>query len=611
MEWNKITKQSGCHECPQMDIHLTSLGFTQESVKYLTNPCNIHSWKLLENSEELSQRILKDIQDGKKMRIIGDYDCDGVCATAILYMTLDYCGACVDYAIPHRIKNGYGLSKGLVDDAINDNVDIIITCDNGISALEAIQYAKDNGLIVYLTDHHTPGAELPKADLIIHPMLGDYPFPYISGAQVAYKVCLGILEAYNVSNPKGTSLKKRLKIEKQLKDYMFQLATLTIISDVMPVASVDEELAKVNENRKWLMNGIRMIQENPNWHIKKLLEFQNVTQENFDEQSIGFYIAPAINAVGRLTDAKYAVEFFIAQSNEEVERNGSFLIYINEERKTLKKQTMSQIHLEDDGCVNIVVQEGIHEGLIGLLAGAYTNDTGKATVVLTDCMVDGKKAWKGSARGTGEISLYDTLSKIQADANLLYAFGGHADAAGMTVLDKNIEAFREMFKELIEEKLALSTQMQNYIEIHNRKERLALTEAVRELKPFGNGLPQPIIEMTYNVSEVDLYYKSNHAKTVQFEMEMSKGKKSFPMIELWVFNGLDKVKPYCDDRFIKTDNIERIVERDNLTFTEAEQMKAECYKRKKDKKAPFTYKIEVGYSDFNGMGPRYNVLEIA
>lgn len=601
MNWKELDKTSGLVDNVQMDEWLTHLGFSQKSIQTLYNPCELHSPKLLDNCVELCEALQTHIKNNEKIRIMGDYDMDGVGATSILYLALSFIHARVDYDIPHRIRNGYGLCKEMIDKALDDNIKAILTCDNGIACHEVIDYAREKGLYVYVTDHHTPSSVLPNANLIVHPQIGAYPFPYISGAQVAYKVASLLLD-----NSKALKKKKG-----NLRKYLLQLSALTIVSDVMPIASADDALSQVNENRKWLMDGIKSIQTEPDWHLKMLMDYQEVNQETFDEQSIGFSIAPAINAVGRLHDAKLAVDFLTTDNKEDARRACSFIVFLNEERKDIKKQTMERIHLDESTSVNFIAQEGIHEGIIGILAGAYMNENNKTTLVMTDCMVDGQKAWKGSARGNSLINLYDTLQDIDDRKHLLYAYGGHADAAGLTVLDENLEEFKQEFCESVEKQEQGKVIEKTYVQIHNRKERLAFVEEIKKLKPFGNGLPLPIAKMSFNVSRIDLYYKSNHAKMTQYEMVFDHGKKSFPALELWLFGGLKNVKPICNEEsFTMSDNVQRIMERDNVTENEAREIRAETYQRKKDKKANVNYLIEVGYTDFNGVGARYNVLEV-
>lgn len=612
MNWNEIIKKSGIHDNLGMDKYLTSLGFNKDSVYYLTNPCQIHDYHLLNDVMETAQAIKEDINQNKKIIIIGDYDCDGVCSTTELYLTLDFCNACVDYIIPHRITDGYGMSKNLVDKVIEMNGDIILTCDNGIAAIEAVDYAKSKGLKVYITDHHTPGTILPNADFIVHPALGSYPFAFISGAQTAYKLSLAILE---ICSPTKKRRLKKGNAEQDLKDYLFQLATLTIVSDVMPIASPDLQLGKNNENRKWLIDGLNSIKENPNWRIKIMIDMLGLIQQNLEEQSIGFYIAPCINAVGRLTTAEKAVQFLTAQTSAEAQKKFSFMMYINEERKRVKAEAMEKVTLDQLAPANIVILDNLHEGVLGIIASACSNETNKTSIVLTNCeIVDDKKvtkkAWKGSARGTGEVNLYDILTKVQTQSNSIYAFGGHAGAAGITILDENIKTFEKEFESLMSEELKLSTFKKDYVQLTGREERIAFSEAVKNLKPFGNGLALPIVEISYNLACANLYYKSNHVKTIQFEMEkLPNGSTKYPILELWMFGGLEKVKPLLDNRYTMSDNVEK--KRDEgLSEDEARAQRYEEYKIIKGNKARVTYKIEVGYSDFNGLGPRYNVKEV-
>lgn len=602
MNWKEIEKGSGLHDNPQMDKWLTYLGFSKESVKSLYEPCKMHSPLLMHDCKELVDSLQTHIKNNDKIRIMGDYDMDGVGATSILYLTLKMCHARVDYDIPHRIRNGYGLCKEMVDKAIDEHVKVILTCDNGIACHDVIDYAREKGLMVYVTDHHTPSSTLPNANLIVHPQLGDYPFPYISGGQVAYKVASFLLDESKIMAKK----------KKNLQKYLLQLSTLTIVSDVMPVASADESLAKVNENRKWLQEGIASLQTSPDWHLKLLMDYQDVNPETLDETTIGFSIAPAINAVGRLHDAKLAVDFLTTENKEEARRACSFIIFLNEERKEIKKQAIEGIVLDDRESVNFIAKEGIHEGIIGILAGSYMNQNNKTTIVMTDCMVDGEKMWKGSARGNSLTNLYDILHEIDEESGLLYAYGGHADAAGLTVKDEDLEGFRQEFCEKIQKYEDGKVIEKSYVTVANRKERLALVEAIKNLKPFGNGLPLPVVKMNFNVSKIDLYYKSNHAKMTQYEMVFEHGNKTFPAFELWLFGGLENVKPLCSEKiFNMTDNVKRIMDRDEVSESEARKIRAETYQRKKNEKANMNYIIEMGYSDFNGLGPRYNVLDVA
>ncbi|RGO14201.1 single-stranded-DNA-specific exonuclease RecJ [Coprobacillus cateniformis] len=610
MKWKKYNKISGLHVCPQMDMYLTSCGFTKASAYYLTHPCEMHDKYLLHDLREVVHAIGEFIKNNKKIVIIGDYDADGVTSTSCLYLTLDYCGACVEYLIPHRVKNGYGLSHALVDDAIAINADVILTCDNGISALEAIRYAKSKGIIVIVTDHHTPGETLPIADYIVHPALGDYPFSNISGCQTAYKLCLGIIEECSPLKDKKLIKKAMRRKEFQLKDYLFQLSAISIVTDVMPLASIDEDTAKVNENRKWLMDGIEMIKKNPDWRIQMMLKELGVNQKTFEETSIGFYVGPCLNAVGRLTDAGKAVQFLTAQTKEEAKKRFSFMYYINEERKKVKLECLEKIHMSDKHKINLIVQKELHEGVLGILASHYTNQNGYPTFVLTDCTIEsGQKAWKGSGRGVEELNLYDILSQVQDETGTLYTFGGHAGAVGVTVLDENIEQFKSKITEIVEDRLAHSSYAKNYIQLTTIEQRKEIAEAVKELKPFGNGLRLPIVELSYNVKEINLYYKSKHAKFLHKEPDKSGTKTIWNNFELWNYGGLEEAKILCNRDFVLSfDNVQKLIN-NGKTESEAQQQKYEKYIRK-TKESRVTYKVEVGYSDFCGMGPRFNVLEV-
>ena len=603
--YNTINKTSGIYpNCKEMDIHLTNLGYTNKSLQSLLNPCEQHSAYLLHDVEETAETLLNASKTKEKVVIIGDYDADGVTSTSIMYLTLGHAGVNVSYIVPHRIHDGYGLSQKLVDKAIEDNADIILTVDNGIAAHDAVDYAKSKGLKVIITDHHEIQGSTPNADYIVHPGLGEYPFRDISGCQVAYKLSQVILD----KKPKPRLVSARYKrVEQELKDYLFQLSTISIVSDVMPIASADEEIMKVNENRKWLMDGLKSIQEQPNWRLACLLDSMNIKKEVVDEQTIGFYIAPTINSAGRLNDATDAVCFLTARDESECMYYMSFIMYLNEERKSLKKDCMDKISIDESDKVHIICQKDIHEGIIGILAGQISNTTHQPAFVMTDAEVDGKKAWKGSARGNGTVNLFQILETIQNEKDLLYAFGGHADAAGLTVLDSDLEDFKEALKEQIDK---YDTEVQSdVINIWSPEQKDELAKAVYALKPFGNGLPLPVFKQSLSIKTLDFFYKSGHVKATCWE---KKGGK-FISTEIWLFNKLEQIKNdhgYMDKLSITGDNVDSLLMK-GITPEEVDAIKMETYTRKKGKTLKRNFIMELGYTAFNNVvGPNYNLIDI-
>lgn len=608
--YKSIYKQSGVYpECKEMDIYLTSLGFTEDTLKYIQNPCPMHSPYLMNDISKASDILWDAIQKNLKVCIIGDYDADGTNSTSTLYLTLQYCDANVDYIIPHRILDGYGLSINLVDKAISKGARVILTCDNGIAAVDAVDYAKSKGLTVIVTDHHEIQENLPKADAIVHPGLGTYPFRDISGCQVAYKLAMVLLDEKKKRDGKKLISAKIKKEEKELREYLFQLSTITIVSDVMPIAQA--EGMELNENRKWLIDGLQIIQNNPNWRIKMMLDSLKINHSVVDEQTIGFYIAPVINSAGRLNTASDAVEFLIAKDEKDALYRLSFIMYLNEERKKIKADCMKKISYNEEDNVNIVVLDGIHEGIIGILAGQLANTTKKPAFVFTDCEVEDSgtlvKAWKGSARGNGAVNLFETLSTIQKETSSIYAFGGHADAAGITVLDRNFEVFKEALTDKLD-KVDMDVDV-SVLNIYSKKQKDNLVEAIKNLKPFGNGMPLPKYKQSHSISSIDLFYKSGHAKLNCWEKDAD-GK--FVSTGYWLFNQLENIvndKAYMDHVELKSSNYSSLCL--DMSPKEAEANKCESYYRPKTEVLKRNFIIELGYTAFaNTVGPNYNVIDV-
>lgn len=608
--YKNIYKQSGIYpDCKEMDIHLTSLGFTEDTLKHIQNPCNMHDSYLMNDISKASDILWDAIQRNLNICIIGDYDADGTNSTSTLYLTLQYCDAQVDYIIPHRILDGYGLSRKLVDKAIEKGADVILTCDNGIAAIEAVDYAKSKGLKVIVTDHHEIQENLPNADAIVHPGLGTYPFRDISGCQVAYKLAMVLLDEKKKRAKKKLMTSKIKKEEKELRDYLFQLATISIVSDVMPIAQA--EGMELNENRKWLIDGLQMIQANPNWRIKMMLDSLKINYSTVDEQTIGFYIAPVINSAGRLNVADDAIEFLIAKDEKDALYRLSFIMHLNEERKKIKAECMKRISYKKEDNVHIIVLDDIHEGIIGILAGQLANTTKKPSFVFTNCEVDDGgtlvKAWKGSARGNGAVNLFETLSNIQKETLSIYAFGGHADAAGITVLDRDFEGFKKALIDKMD-KIDMDVDI-NVLNIHSKAQKDALAEAVRNLKPFGNGMPLPKYKQSQSISSMDLFYKSGHVKVNCWEKDAI-GK--FVSTGYWLYNKLEDIvndNSYMDHMKMKSSNYSLLCTK--MTPEEAEINKNESYYRPKTEILKKTFIVELGYTAFaNVVGPNYNIIDI-
>lgn len=499
----------------------------------------------------------------------------------------------MNYYIPHRINDGYGLSSKIVDKLSVQFPDttIIMTCDNGIAAIDAVEYAKNKGYKVFVTDHHTMDVNnLPKADYIVHPAITGYPFAEISGATVAYKIAQGLIEEFNIN-------------DEELSEYILQLAAISIISDVMPLANKDIDTMRVNENRTILKKGIELMRNKPNWRLKIMFDMFKLQNENLDETMIGFYISPVINAVGRLDDAAEAVAFLTAKTQERAILKCSIMGYLNDERKELKKESLDKINktLDTSKSAIIVKSDEIHEGIVGIIAGNLCEQNQKPAIVFTKCDALEEPAWKASARSIEGINLYDILKEINDEnPDVIYTFGGHSGAAGLTVLDSHIDEFTDIFYDKVS---ALgNVETNKYYMTVLASDIEAVAKALEEIKPLGNGIPKPIIKTTMFINQYDFFYNSGHVK-------LSNCFKN----ELWLYNALEKftaLSSNMNDFEKKLDNTEKKMATCNISRREAKKIRWERWESKKNTKPLFDCIFELDYGNFMGcVGPIYSVIQ--
>lgn len=493
MKYKKINKSTKKIVANQyLNDWFAYLGYSSKTIAKLD--VEEHDPSLLSDVEKASDMLFEAISDSSEIiTISGDYDCDGICGTSVLYQGIKYLGKIPKYMIPDRIKDGYGMNRRLIDKAAEMGTTLLITVDNGISCHDAIEYAKSLGMKVIITDHHTIGNTLPNADVIVHPGLGKYPFRDISGATVAYKLMSYMIEKGNVENDDID--------KKDIIDYLRCLSGITVISDVMPL---------VNENRVIFKRSIDYLKERKNPALTYLLELAEIDIEHIDETSYGFSICPMINAVGRISNAEYAVEFFITEDPKTRQYVGLSLSALNEKRKFMQKEALEKITVNDkhEGIV-VFSTDKIHEGLIGIIAGRICQQYKKPTIVFTKAVLDGKEIWKGSARSTEDCNMFDVLSDMaRTDPELFINFGGHAGAAGMSIpIDK-----KESFEDLYFQKVSAHTieYEQAYMEVPADQVN-DLVEAMKQWQPFGNGFPNPVIRMQFDVTNAKLYYKTGSA----------------------------------------------------------------------------------------------------
>ncbi len=447
---------------------------------------DLYSPLLLKDMEKAVDLLLCKIREHKKIRIIGDYDIDGICSTYILYRGLCECGAVVDTAIPHRMHDGYGLNEHLIDAAHEAGADTVLTCDNGIAAYAQIAYANTLGMTVVVTDHHEVPYEdsdgervyqIPPAYAVVDPKQEDcaYPFPEICGAVVAYKLVLVLLAKHL-----GTTWQEVMTSE--LGYALLELAAFATIGDVMELK---------DENRIIVKCGLELMKNTRNIGLRALMDVTEIQAEHIKPYTIGFVLGPCLNATGRLDTATNALELFLAQDTQSAVRIAGDLKAMNDSRKELTKKGMDEAVrlIEETGLLDdrvlVVYLPDVHESLAGIIAGRIREKYGKPAFVLTDA----EDGVKGSGRSIEAFHMYDEMTKCK---ELFTKYGGHKLAAGLSLPKENVEAFRRALNNNcnltdgdFEEKVLIDVPMPMDYASFGLVEELAL------LEPFGNGNPKP------------------------------------------------------------------------------------------------------------------------
>lgn len=440
----------------------------------------LHSPKTMKDVVIAVDIIKRKIQENKKIRIIGDYDVDGIISVFILYTALKKCGANVDYEIPDRIKDGYGINENIVKVAYDEGVDTIITCDNGISAIDQIQYAKDLGLTVIVTDHHdVPFIEedgvrtflSSQADAIINPkqIECEYKFKSICGAGVAFKLMEALYEEIGMD-----------------KEECYKLIEFVAIATVCDVVDL------IDENRIFVKNGLEMLNNSKNIGINALKKACGLEDKEITAYHLGFVIGPCLNASGRLDSAKKGLELLLMEDDEEAKNLAQEIVDLNDARKNMTKEGVDRaINIIDSTDINndnilVVYIPDIHESLAGIVAGRVKEKYNKPTIILTKS----EEGVKGSARSIEEYNMFEGLLACK---ELLDKFGGHPMAAGLSLQEDKVDELRialnnkcELTDEDLTRKIMIDSSLPlEYLNLH-------LIEELNVLEPFGKGNAKPI-----------------------------------------------------------------------------------------------------------------------
>ena len=478
---------------------------------------------LMKDMDKAASLILEKIQAGARIRIVGDYDIDGVCSTYLLYRGLSRCGGHVDYQIPERIRDGYGINESIIRKAKEDGIDTIVTCDNGIAALEQVRLAKELGMTVIVTDHHEvvraeDGSQiLPEADAVVNPHRDDCPYPFagICGGVVAYKLVQVLYEQNRIP-------------EQEWKD-MLEFAAIATVGDVMKLQ---------DENRIIVRWGLKQIPHTASAGLRALVEACGLDICNLTAYHIGFVIGPCLNASGRLKTAQLALELLLCEAGTpadlRAEEMAAELKLLNEERKDMTQAGMEQAfeqvdtELADDD-VLVVYLPDCHESLAGIIAGRVREAYNKPSYVLTK----GEDCVKGSGRSIESYHMYRALCGVQ---DLLLKFGGHPMAAGFSLKEENVGEFRRRLNEqstLTREDFIPKIWIDVAMPLEYISE--ALVNELKSLEPFGQGNEKPqFAQKNLRIRSLRALGRNNNAVRMTVVTEQGR-----PM-EAMVFTEADK-----------------------------------------------------------------------
>lgn len=535
-DFNKISKEFGISPVTARILRNRGLTEDEEFRKFLYGTtADLYPPETILGMEEAAELLITKIRENRKIRVIGDYDADGVCASCILHQGLKKAGADVDTAIPDRMKDGYGLNEHLVLDAYGAGVDTILTCDNGIAAATEIGLAKEKGMTVIVTDHHEVPYEeqdgkrswlLPPADVVVDPKQeGDTsPFKGICGAAVAWKLVLCLYGKLGL-----------LEAQKDFLDGLMELAAFATVCDVMEL---------LDENRIIVRYGLSHMKHTANEGLRALMEVNNIEPEKLTAYTIGFVLGPCINATGRLDTAVRALRLLEEKDRAEAVRTASELKALNDSRKEMTehyvKQAVTQVEeegLEKDRVLVIFLPD-CHESLAGIIAGRVREKYYKPVFVLTRA----EDGVKGSGRSIETYHMFEEMTKIR---DIFTRYGGHKMAAGLSLHSGDVEKFRRRINEVctltpqdLEERIHIDVPMPvSYV-------TRSLVDELDRLEPFGNGNPRPLF------AQKDLLFLSarvlgKHGNAVRFTVLDDAGQRW----EMMAFGDPAPMDAYMEEKF--------------------------------------------------------------
>lgn len=498
---------------------------------------SINSPFLFKDMEKAVDILFEAIKNNERIRIIGDYDIDGICSTYILVKAISKFTGNISMDIPDRIKDGYGINKKLIKKAYDEKIKLIITCDNGIAAIDETAYAKELGMKVIVTDHHNVPFDIVdnqmvykrvQADAVVNHKQPDctYPFKEMCGAAIAYRFVMACM--LKLKEKQDT----RYKLIEAFEKEMIIFAGIATIGDVVSL---------LDENRIIAKAGLSLLKENTNIGLEALINRCELDKNNISSFHIGYIIGPCLNAAGRLETAKMGLELLLCDNKEKAEKLGEELVILNQKRKELtlegEKKAVDYALKMEDSKVLVIFLEDIHESIAGIIAGRIREKFNKPTIILTK----GEEMVKGSGRSIEGYNMYEEINKC---SKLLSRFGGHIMAAGVSLEEKNVEAFREMLNKncsLTEDdyikKVWIDVPMPlNYISGE-------LIHELKKLEPFGKDNEKPIFAVKDIV--VKKMYLMGKAKNMARLILVENGYE----IAGVMFNGLEDYLTGISDKY--------------------------------------------------------------
>lgn len=499
---------------------------TTEEAKRFLHPSleDLHDPFLMNDMDLAVDAILHAVNEKKKIRIVGDYDQDGTASTVILVRGLSSIGARVDYVIPHRIRDGYGINENIVKSAKEAGIDLIITCDNGIAQFEAAKLASELGIEYIVTDHHQVKMDgdtmaLPRALACINPARHDstYPFPYLCGATVAYKLVEAIYRC--------------LELPLDMVRPLLAFAAMGTVCDVMRL---------VDENRTIVIEGLKILNEGKEPGIRALIN-ESGWNKDLDVYALGFVIGPIINAAGRLAEPSLAVNVFLEKDTDTVLSIAKELVEVNEERKRLTREGYQEAIKglpEEVPSVIVSVVPDMHESIAGIVAGRIKEQYHRPTIVLTRTQ-DG--LLKGSGRSVEGYSMFESLSEVSA---YLERFGGHPLAAGLSLREENLVPFiEELNARCTMTETALTETIPVDFLLQTQYLTLGFFDTLKVLEPYGEGNPEPVFfSEPLNIKSVRIIGKNKNVLKFTFQS----GERTISGIS---FHGIEKLLGMMEERF--------------------------------------------------------------